>query len=115
MNILITGCAGLIGSNLCQWILDKFPGVNIIGIDNLSGGYESHIPEKVIFYNLDLSDFDKVELSNLQRQILYGTKDIIRWCEFLCINSWELRESHTDFGCIYSTAVNEAKTCYLFG
>ena len=33
--ILITGCAGFIGTNLCLRILKDFPSVNIIGVDNL--------------------------------------------------------------------------------
>ena len=41
MNILITGCAGMIGSYLTSHLLDFFSkedGNRIIGIDNLSRG-----------------------------------------------------------------------------
>lgn len=37
MNILVTGAAGFIGSNLCEYMLNK--GYQIVGLDNLSTGY----------------------------------------------------------------------------
>lgn len=61
MNILITGCAGLIGSNFCDWIIEQNNNVNVIGIDNLSGGYKEYINDKVIFYDLDLMQYERVE------------------------------------------------------
>lgn len=54
MNILITGVAGLLGSRLADWIIENKPEVNVIGIDNLSGGYIDNVNSKVIFYKLDL-------------------------------------------------------------
>ena len=39
MNVLITGVAGLIGSRLADWLLENISNVNVIGIDDLSGGY----------------------------------------------------------------------------
>lgn len=43
MNILITGVAGLIGSNFAEWILNNTEH-NVIGVDDLSGGYIENIP-----------------------------------------------------------------------
>ena len=60
MNILITGIAGLIGSNFGDYIINKYPENNIIGIDDLSGGYEENIPSNVTFYKINLLDFEKV-------------------------------------------------------
>ena len=54
MNILITGVAGLLGSRLADWIIENNPKCNVIGIDNLSGGYIENINSKVKFYKLDL-------------------------------------------------------------
>jgi len=54
MNVLITGVAGLLGSRLADWIIENKPEVNVIGIDNLSGGYIDNVNSKVIFYKLDL-------------------------------------------------------------
>jgi len=56
MNVLITGIAGLIGSNLADWIIQNKPDVNIIGIDDFSGGYRENINPKVEFYQFDLMD-----------------------------------------------------------
>ena len=56
MNVLITGIAGLIGSNLADWIIQNKPNVNIIGIDDFSGGYRENINPKVEFYQFDLMD-----------------------------------------------------------
>ena len=36
-NILVTGCAGFIGSNLSQKLIKE--GYRVIGIDNLSNGH----------------------------------------------------------------------------
>ena len=54
MNVLITGAAGLLGSRLADWIIDNESNVNVIGIDNLSGGYVENINSEVKFYKLDL-------------------------------------------------------------
>ncbi|RZP05328.1 MAG: NAD(P)-dependent oxidoreductase, partial [Flavobacteriales bacterium] len=54
MNVLITGVAGLLGSRLADWIIKNKPEFNVIGIDNLSGGYIDNVNSKVIFYKLDL-------------------------------------------------------------
>ena len=55
MKVLITGIAGLLGSRLADWIVENHPNVQIIGIDDLSGGYQENINQNVIFYRLDLS------------------------------------------------------------
>lgn len=65
MNILITGAAGLIGSRFIEWILQNRPGAFIVGIDDLSGGYETNLPRKssrFVFYKMDVgnSDIDKI-------------------------------------------------------
>ncbi len=59
MKVLITGIAGLIGSNFAEHLLKK--NIEIVGIDNLSGGYKSNINDKIIFYEYDLLEFDNIE------------------------------------------------------
>jgi UDP-glucose 4-epimerase len=54
MKILITGVAGLIGSRLADWLVDKFPTYKIFGIDDLSGGYIENVNPKVNFININL-------------------------------------------------------------
>lgn len=55
MRVLITGVAGLLGSRLAEWLSDK-SNVEIIGIDDLSGGYIENVHEEVIFYEYNLLD-----------------------------------------------------------
>jgi nucleoside-diphosphate-sugar epimerase len=43
MKILITGCAGFIGSNLTEFFLKK--GITVRGIDNLSTGFKKNIDD----------------------------------------------------------------------
>ena len=54
MTVLITGVAGLLGARLADHLIETQPGIEIIGIDNLSGGYVEHIHPAVNFYNADL-------------------------------------------------------------
>lgn len=53
MNILITGVAGLIGSRLADWILENTDH-QVVGIDDLSGGYKQNVHERVDFFEMDL-------------------------------------------------------------
>jgi UDP-glucose 4-epimerase len=53
MKIVITGVAGFLGSHLADKFLKE--GHEVVGVDNLIGGYESNIPAGVDFYNLDLA------------------------------------------------------------
>ena len=57
-SILITGVAGLVGSNMADWIIENHPEYEVVGIDNLFGGYIENVNRKVIFYNRDLMKDD---------------------------------------------------------
>jgi UDP-glucose 4-epimerase len=54
MKVLITGVAGLLGSRLADWILENHPEVEVVGIDDLSGGYKENVNSKVTFWQMDL-------------------------------------------------------------
>ena len=54
-SILITGVAGLLGSRLADWIIENHSEYDVVGIDNLFGGYIENVNEKVVFYKRDLS------------------------------------------------------------
>jgi UDP-glucose 4-epimerase len=62
MNVLITGVAGLLGSRLADWIIENKPGVNVVGIDDLSGGYIENVNPKVTLAKLDLATHDFTRL-----------------------------------------------------
>jgi UDP-glucose 4-epimerase len=60
MKIFVTGCAGLLGSNYTRHLLAN--GHEVIGIDDLSGGYKAFLPkgEKFTFAKFDLERRKKV-------------------------------------------------------
>jgi UDP-glucose 4-epimerase len=60
MKILITGVAGLLGSRLADWIIENTDN-EVIGIDDLSGGYLNNVNPKVKFHNFNLLDYKKVD------------------------------------------------------
>ena len=57
MNILVTGVAGLVGSNLADWIVTN-TGHRVIGVDDLSGGYREYVNDLVYFYDYNILDDD---------------------------------------------------------
>ena len=54
MKILITGVAGLLGSRLADYIIKNVPNAEVIGIDDLSGGYKENVNPKVTFWQMNL-------------------------------------------------------------
>ena len=58
MKILVTGAAGFLGSHLCEKLIELEH--EVIGIDNMIGGYQDNVPKKTIFFNSDCCDFDKI-------------------------------------------------------
>jgi UDP-glucose 4-epimerase len=60
MKILITGVAGLLGSRLADWIL-KNTDHEVIGVDDLSGGYIQNVDLRVKFYQFNLLDLKKLD------------------------------------------------------
>jgi UDP-glucose 4-epimerase len=59
MKIIVTGCAGLLGANYSRHLIQN--GHEVIGLDNLSGGYKSFIPKGENF------KFIKVNLENQKK------------------------------------------------
>ena len=58
-KILVTGVAGFLGSHLAEQLANL--GHDIIGIDNMIGGYKDNIPKNIKFYHIDCCDFEKVK------------------------------------------------------
>ena len=56
--VLITGVAGLIGSNMADYIAKYHKEYGIIGIDNLFGGYIENVNRQTILYVRDLATDD---------------------------------------------------------
>lgn len=73
-NILITGVAGLLGSRLADWIIENHPEVQVVGIDDLSGGYIENVNPKVRFQQIDLAlDRDVLDkiFENFKPDVVY--------------------------------------------
>jgi UDP-glucose 4-epimerase len=54
MKVLITGVAGLLGSRLADYIIENVPNAEVVGIDDLSGGYKENVNPKVTFWEMNL-------------------------------------------------------------
>jgi UDP-glucose 4-epimerase len=54
MKVLITGVAGLLGSRLADWLVETHPEIEVVGIDDLSGGYKENVNPKVEFWQMNL-------------------------------------------------------------
>ena len=59
-KVLITGVAGLLGSRLASWIIEN-TNYEVIGIDDLSGGYTENIHNKVKFYKFNLNNLEALK------------------------------------------------------
>ncbi len=67
MNILVTGGAGFIGSQVADAYIEK--GHDVVIIDNLSTGQKEFINPKAVFYNADIADpsvAEVIEKENIQ-------------------------------------------------
>tara|TARA_B110000240_G_C13503116_1_gene454785 strand:+ start:198 stop:1223 length:1026 start_codon:yes stop_codon:yes gene_type:complete len=60
-TVLITGVAGLLGSRLADWIIENKPEYEVVGVDDLSGGFAQNINSKVKFWHIDLTDNTDIE------------------------------------------------------
>ena len=60
MKILITGVAGLLGSRLADWIISNTH-YEVIGIDDLSGGYIENVPINAHFVKLNLKNLESLD------------------------------------------------------
>ena len=64
-KILVTGVAGFLGSHLAEKLSDL--NFEVIGIDNMSGGYKDNIPKKIKFFNFDCCDLQK--MTNVMKDV----------------------------------------------
>lgn len=80
-NVLITGVAGFIGSNLANSLLKK-GGYRVVGIDNLSYGVREQIPDGVEFINLDIRSKDIYpHFENMDYVFHFAAKNCISDCQ----------------------------------
>ena len=83
MRIIVTGAAGLIGSHLCDLLIED--GNTVIGIDDLSFGNINNVMKDVFFHKIDLSkensliSFNKISMCGLSTflGLSFGTFNFI--------------------------------------
>ncbi|MBJ43083.1 MAG: UDP-glucose 4-epimerase [Planctomycetaceae bacterium] len=70
MSILVTGNAGLIGARFCDWLIEN-TNHQVIGIDDLSGGYRENIKPEIIFINKSLLEDLTGIFDEYKPQVIY--------------------------------------------
>lgn len=55
-SVLVTGCAGFIGSNMVARLKDAFPDIHIVGIDDFSTGRREALDSSISFYEGSVAD-----------------------------------------------------------
>jgi UDP-glucose 4-epimerase len=68
-KILVTGVAGFLGSHLSEQLSNL--GHDVIGIDNMIGGYQDNIPKNIKFYKIDCCDFPEIKKLMKGVEIVY--------------------------------------------
>ena len=68
-KILVTGVAGFLGSHLSEKLVEL--GHSVIGLDNMIGGYEDNVPDKIEFHNVDCCDFEKIKILMKNVEVVY--------------------------------------------
>ena len=84
MKILITGAAGFIGANLCEYMLGK--GYTVVGLDNFATGHAHNLKAfkklaNFLIYRRRYSKFRNLFGSNYKVQTTYYIKQ--HWVQFL--------------------------------
>lgn len=77
MNILVTGCCGFIGTNLCESLLRD--GHTVLGVDSLTSNYSPDIKRKNLEYLRNFKNFEMLEIDLLKIELnqIVSNKDII--------------------------------------
>jgi len=73
MKILITGGAGFIGSNLVEYLLHHYNGVEIVVLDNLSTGRKKNIEDFLLLPNVNFVEASVLDRNNLEKWV--------EWCD----------------------------------
>jgi UDP-glucose 4-epimerase len=70
-TVFITGIAGFLGSHLADEFLER--GYEVVGNDNMVGGYEANIPTEAEFHHVDCNDVDQMQTAMEGADIVYHT------------------------------------------
>lgn len=106
-TVYITGAAGLIGSNLVSFLLEK--GYKIKACDNLIGGLESNVYpylDRIDFKSIDVTDF------NTLKEHMAGS-DIVFHCASLPYEGLSVFSPNTIVTNIINTTMSVATSCII--
>ena len=67
MKIFVTGCAGLLGANYTRHLIKN--NHQVIGIDDLSGGYKAFVPKEENFTFVKLNLERRQSLSSISSEV----------------------------------------------
>lgn len=56
MKVLVSGCAGFIGSNFTKQFKERFPDAEVVGFDNFATGRKDAVSKDIIFYEGSMTD-----------------------------------------------------------
>jgi len=111
-KIFVTGVAGFLGSHLAEKLLHL--GHEVVGIDNMLGGYEDNVPKNIDFHKGDCCDFENIQ------KIMKGV-DVVYHCaatahEGLSVFSpYEItKNNYLASVAIFSAAVNQKVKRIIF-
>jgi len=62
-NVLVTGVAGLVGSNIAKKLIQN--GHSVTGIDNFIGGYRDNVPDDIKLIEIDCNDLNSSHMTNI--------------------------------------------------
>ncbi len=71
MKVFITGVAGFLGRHLAEAFVAR--GDQVWGCDNLLGGYRDNVPEGADFFQVDCTDFKRMEAMMRNADVVYHT------------------------------------------
>lgn len=70
-KVFITGIAGFLGSHLADEFIDR--GYEVVGNDNMVGGYETNVPAEADFHRVDCNDLAPMKKAMADADIVYHT------------------------------------------
>ena len=113
MNVLVTGGAGFIGSNLCRRFINV--GHRIVVVDNMSNGSKNNLKEVLNESNFELFEFDINDIEKLKRVFEEHSFDIVI---HLAANSDVYKGSedyHIDYKNTFYTTLNILEMMHNYG
>jgi UDP-glucose 4-epimerase len=116
-KIIITGIAGLVGSNLAHWILENTED-EIVGIDNLQGGVMDNVPElsnRCHFYKLNIEDDELNDVFEKHKPTHCFHAAAVAW---ECLSPFMRKKTYINnivatSGIVNNSIIYNSKLCFL--